>query len=180
MKKILLIFSIICAFISCKEGSNVAEEEPFPTATYNGEKYLDLKKSPHYPSLDGRTFEEYVKADGRITIDSTEGFFVIHAKMWIADSMFENMARKANLNYSKTFLIDTTSKESIFDFSNGIEVKNIKNDTAYYQLKVRSMNISPEQLKEKWTMKIVGHFEDSRGISTDTSFLSNFNADWMQ
>ncbi|AKQ45036.1 hypothetical protein TH63_04350 [Rufibacter radiotolerans] len=177
MKKILILVFTISLLSSCKETKRKVEEKPFPSFTYNGNKYLRLPSSEYYPS-DNRPFEEEEKPYGELTIDSSGNFELVKVKFWMLDSVFKRLAQKENLSYSKTYLLDTTQKERIFDFSNGFEVKPV-GDTAYFSLKINNLNATKQELKEKWTIKINCHFEDKNGVSVDTFFVSNFNAKWM-
>lgn len=178
MKKILLLVFIISLFSSCKEKEQKAQDKPFPTFTYDGDTYLSLNSSKYYPSLN-RPFEELELPYGTITVDSTAGFDLVKVKFWMVDSVFKRLAQKENLLYSKTFILDTTQKERIFDFNKGFEIKPV-GDTAYFNLKVKNLKVTQKELKEKWSIKINCHFKDKNGVSVDTFFVSNFNADWMK
>ncbi|MDB5264386.1 MAG: hypothetical protein JWQ14_3669 [Adhaeribacter sp.] len=178
MKKILIFVFTISLISSCKETERKAEEKPFPTFTYDGNKHLRLPSSEYYPS-DNRPFEEWEKPYGTLTVHSNRDYDLVKVKFWMVDSVFKRLAQKENLSYFKTYILDTTQKERIFDFSNGFEVKPL-GDTAYFDLKIKNLKATQHELKEKWSLKIKCHFEDKNGVSVDTFFVSNFNAKWMK
>jgi hypothetical protein len=180
MRRFLHFAALILIVFSCNGRIDTVQEPQLPTFTVNGKKHLDITKSKYYPDFEKRPFEEFEKADGRIILDSADGFKLVTAKIWIVDSMFKNLAERENLKYSKTFFLDTTNKESIFDFTDGLEVKSIFGDTAFFQLKTKGLQFADKELKEKWKMKINCHFEDKNGVSVDTFFVSRFNADWIK
>lgn len=100
--------------------------------------------------------------------------------MWTKDSAFKSLAHMENLKHYKRFYMDTTTKESLSDFENGFEVKNISNDTAYFRLKVKDLKASSDELEEKWSIAIRHRFENLNGEPYDTAFFAWFKSPWKK
>jgi len=96
------------------------------------------------------------------------------------DSTFQHLAEQEGLIYTKTYFLDTTYKESISNWEKGIEIKPATKDTAVFQVKMKELNLSIEELEKKWSLRIDCHFKDKNGVGYDTVFYSRFDASWIK